>query len=248
MGGVVGHFGHLFELDAILEEPQQAVVHQDEHLLFVAGVVRKIDPHVDTGDGTKAAIDAVDALHDLAPGEVRAVASPPGPRARTAVGVPIMDGGGVALGTPDDGSSGLDLVAADTPQLHEAVTAQVDLKHGAITAFAGADLECGGLYNVLPNGRKAPDSFGITRTVRSEPAYARGRIAPYYSWVPLYVFLESTVVLAASSLAAAALTAALGYVLEREWPAVVFLLTAAGTTIWYGMIFVMMVRALAGHA
>jgi len=66
--------------------------------------------------------------------------------------------------------------------------------------------------------------------------------------VPLYVFLESTVVLAASSLAAAALTAALGYVLEREWPAVVFLLTAAGTTIWYGMIFVMMVRALAGHA
>lgn len=64
----------------------------------------------------------------------------------------------------------------------------------------------------------------------------------------LYVALESTLVLAASSIAAAALTAALGYLLEREWPAVVFLLTAAATTIWYGMIFVMMVRSLASHA
>jgi hypothetical protein len=54
--------------------------------------------------------------------------------------------------------------------------------------------------------------------------------------------LESTVVLASSSLAAAALTAALGYLREREWPAAVFLLVAAFSVIWYGMIFLMIVR------
>jgi hypothetical protein len=55
--------------------------------------------------------------------------------------------------------------------------------------------------------------------------------------------LESTVVLASSSLAAAALTAALGFMREREWPAVVFLLAAALSVIWYGMIFMIVVRS-----
>ena len=56
--------------------------------------------------------------------------------------------------------------------------------------------------------------------------------------------VESTVVLAFSSLAAAAITAALGYTREREWPAVVFLLVAAMSTISYGMIFLTVVRAV----
>ena len=56
--------------------------------------------------------------------------------------------------------------------------------------------------------------------------------------------VESTVVLAFSSLAAAAITAALGYTREREWPAVVFLLVAAMSTISYGMIFMTVVRAV----
>ena len=59
--------------------------------------------------------------------------------------------------------------------------------------------------------------------------------------------LESTVVLATSSVAAAALTAALGYTREREWPAVVFLLIAAASTIWYGMIFMTVVRSVFSH-
>ncbi len=60
--------------------------------------------------------------------------------------------------------------------------------------------------------------------------------------------LESTVVLAFSSIAAAALTVALGYLREREWPAVVFLLLAAFSVIWYGMIFLMIVRNVSAHA
>ena len=60
--------------------------------------------------------------------------------------------------------------------------------------------------------------------------------------------LESTVVLASSSLAAAAITAALGYVREREWPAAVFLLVAATTVIWYGMIFMIVVRSVYARA
>lgn len=56
--------------------------------------------------------------------------------------------------------------------------------------------------------------------------------------------VESTVVLAFSSLAAAAITGALGYTREREWPAVIFLLVAAMSTISYGMIFLTVVRAV----
>ncbi len=59
--------------------------------------------------------------------------------------------------------------------------------------------------------------------------------------------LESTVVLAFSSIAAAAITAALGYVREREWPAVVFLLVAATSTISYGMICLTVVRLAFGR-
>ncbi len=56
--------------------------------------------------------------------------------------------------------------------------------------------------------------------------------------------VESTVVLAFASLAAAAITGALSYMREREWPAVVFLLVAAMSTISYGMICMTVVRAV----
>ncbi|MCC6179947.1 MAG: hypothetical protein IT305_31930 [Chloroflexi bacterium] len=61
--------------------------------------------------------------------------------------------------------------------------------------------------------------------------------------MPLEVALESTVVVTFASLAAAALTAALNYLLEREWPAFVFLVLAASTSLWYGYIFITVVRA-----
>ena len=60
--------------------------------------------------------------------------------------------------------------------------------------------------------------------------------------------VESTVVLAFSTLAATAIWAALGYIREREWPAVVFLLVAAMSTISYGMIFMTVVRAVYSRA
>jgi hypothetical protein len=66
----------------------------------------------------------------------------------------------------------------------------------------------------------------------------------YYLDVPVELALESTVVLTAASLAAAALTAALQYFSEREWCAVVFLTLAASVTVWYGFIALVVVRSV----
>jgi len=65
----------------------------------------------------------------------------------------------------------------------------------------------------------------------------------YHLAVPVELALESTVVLAAASLAAAALTAAIQFLSEREWTAVVFLTLAASVTVWYGFIALIVVRS-----
>jgi hypothetical protein len=39
------------------------------------------------------------------------------------------------------------------------------------------------------------------------------------------------------------LTAAFNYLVDREWPAVVFLTLAATASVWYGMILLVVVRA-----
>jgi hypothetical protein len=61
--------------------------------------------------------------------------------------------------------------------------------------------------------------------------------------MPIQGALETLVVLLAAGLAAAALTAALNYLIDREWPAVVFLTLAATASVWYGMILLVVVRA-----
>ena len=61
--------------------------------------------------------------------------------------------------------------------------------------------------------------------------------------VPVELALESTVVFAVSTLAAAAMTAAFQYFSEREWCAVVFLTLAASVTVWYGYIALVVVRS-----
>ena len=58
--------------------------------------------------------------------------------------------------------------------------------------------------------------------------------------------LESTVVIATASLAAASLTAAFEYFTEREWHAVVFLTLAASVFVWYGYVAMVVVRAAYG--
>jgi hypothetical protein len=54
--------------------------------------------------------------------------------------------------------------------------------------------------------------------------------------------VESLVVFLMSTLTAGALTAAFNYLVDREWPAVVFLTLAAASTVWYGVILVVVVR------
>jgi len=68
-------------------------------------------------------------------------------------------------------------------------------------------------------------------------------LSAYDRAVPVELALESTVVVAVASLAAAALTAALQYLTEREWAAVVFLTLAASVTVWYGYIALVVVRS-----
>jgi hypothetical protein len=65
----------------------------------------------------------------------------------------------------------------------------------------------------------------------------------YYQTMPLQGFCEGIVVLFTAMLAAGALTAALNYLLDREWPAVVFLTLAASASVWYGAIILVVVRA-----
>lgn len=62
--------------------------------------------------------------------------------------------------------------------------------------------------------------------------------------MPVQLALESTVVIAAASLAAASLTAAFDYLTQREWHAVVFLTLAASVTVWYGYVALVVVRSV----
>jgi hypothetical protein len=55
--------------------------------------------------------------------------------------------------------------------------------------------------------------------------------------------VEAFVVFMVATLTAGALTAAYHYLIDREWPAVVFLTLAAISTVWYGVILVVVVRA-----
>jgi hypothetical protein len=63
------------------------------------------------------------------------------------------------------------------------------------------------------------------------------------SAMPMQGALETLVILLAAGLAAAALTAAFNYLVDREWPAVVFLTLAATASVWYGMVLLVVVRA-----
>jgi hypothetical protein len=55
--------------------------------------------------------------------------------------------------------------------------------------------------------------------------------------------VEAFVVFLVSTLTAGALTAAFNYLMDREWPAVVFLTLAAISAVWYGVILIVVVRA-----
>jgi hypothetical protein len=55
--------------------------------------------------------------------------------------------------------------------------------------------------------------------------------------------VEAFVVFLAATLTAGSLTAAFNYLVDREWPAVVFLTLAATATVWYGVILLVVVRA-----
>jgi hypothetical protein len=59
----------------------------------------------------------------------------------------------------------------------------------------------------------------------------------------MQIVLEAFVVFLIASLTAGSLTAAFNYLMEREWSAVVFLSLAAFSTIWYGIIVLVVVRA-----
>jgi len=61
--------------------------------------------------------------------------------------------------------------------------------------------------------------------------------------MPTQGVCEGFVVLLTAALAAAALTAAFNYLIDGEWPAVVFLTLAASASLWYGFIALVVVRA-----
>ena len=65
----------------------------------------------------------------------------------------------------------------------------------------------------------------------------------YHLAMPLQDICEGVVVLLTAMLAAGALTAALNYLVDREWPAVVFLTLAGTASVWYGIILLVVVRA-----
>jgi len=68
----------------------------------------------------------------------------------------------------------------------------------------------------------------------------------YYLSSPMQLFMEAIVVFVTATLTAGSLTAAFNYLIEREWPAVVFLTMAAFSTVWYGVIALVVVRAAFG--
>ena len=65
----------------------------------------------------------------------------------------------------------------------------------------------------------------------------------YHLAIPMQLVVEAFVVFLTASLTAGSLTAAFNYLVEREWPAVVFLTLAAFSTVWYGFIALVVVRA-----
>lgn len=65
----------------------------------------------------------------------------------------------------------------------------------------------------------------------------------YYLALPMMLVAEAFVVFLTACLTAGSLTAAFNYLMEREWPAVVFLTMAAFSTVWYGIIALVVVRA-----
>jgi hypothetical protein len=60
----------------------------------------------------------------------------------------------------------------------------------------------------------------------------------------MQLVLESFVVFLMACLTAGSLTAAFNYLMDGEWPAVVFLTLAAFSTVWYGIIVLVVVRAV----
>jgi hypothetical protein len=67
--------------------------------------------------------------------------------------------------------------------------------------------------------------------------------AVYHLAISMQLVMEAFVVFLTASLTAGSLTAAFNYLVEREWPAVVFLTLAAFSTVWYGFIALVVVRA-----
>lgn len=65
----------------------------------------------------------------------------------------------------------------------------------------------------------------------------------YHLAISMQLVMEAFVVFLTASLTAGSLTAAFNYLVEREWPAVVFLTLAAFSTVWYGIIVLVVVRA-----
>jgi hypothetical protein len=65
----------------------------------------------------------------------------------------------------------------------------------------------------------------------------------YHLAIFMQLVMEAFVVFLTACLTAGSLTAAFNYLIEREWPAVVFLTMAAFSTVWYGIIVLVVVRA-----
>jgi len=59
----------------------------------------------------------------------------------------------------------------------------------------------------------------------------------------MQLVFEAFVVFLTASLTAGSLTAAFNYLVDGEWHAVVFLTLAAFSTVWYGIIALVVVRA-----
>lgn len=60
----------------------------------------------------------------------------------------------------------------------------------------------------------------------------------------MQLFVEAFVVFLAACLAGSALFTAFSYLLDREWPAFVFLSMSATATVWYSIIVLVVVRAV----
>jgi hypothetical protein len=60
----------------------------------------------------------------------------------------------------------------------------------------------------------------------------------------MQILVEAFVVFLTATLTAGSLTAAFNYLVDREWHAVVFLTLAAFSTVWYGIIALVVVRAV----